>query len=88
MSAHRHEAGPRPYWNPYLAGVLLGLTLLATFVVAGQGLGASAFPKRSLCSASAAGPPFTGNRAQGNGASAQVVDGLVVQMIPAVTTAC
>ncbi len=34
------------YWNPYLAGLLLGLTLLATFLVAGQGLGASAFPKR------------------------------------------
>jgi len=38
----------RPYWNPYLAGVLLGLTLLATFLVAGQGLGASAFPKRLI----------------------------------------
>ena len=30
-----------PYWNPYLAGVLLGLTLLASFVVLGAGLGAS-----------------------------------------------
>ena len=38
----------KPYWNPYLAGVLLGLTLLATFLIAGQGLGASAFPKRVL----------------------------------------
>lgn len=36
------------YWNPYLAGLLLGLTLLATFLVAGQGLGASAFPKRVI----------------------------------------
>jgi hypothetical protein len=34
--------------NPYVAGVLLGLVLLATFLVAGQGLGASAFPKRTL----------------------------------------
>jgi len=42
----------RPYWNPYLAGVLLGLTLLAAFLVAGQGLGASAFPKRVLALAS------------------------------------
>lgn len=32
---------PRPYANPYLAGVGLGLVLLAAFVVAGQGLGAS-----------------------------------------------
>jgi len=38
----------RPYWNPYLAGVALGLVLLATFMVAGNGLGASAFPKRSI----------------------------------------
>ncbi len=29
------------YWSPYIAGVLLGLTLLATFFVAGRGLGAS-----------------------------------------------
>jgi hypothetical protein len=38
----------RPYWNPYLAGVALGLVLLATFIVAGNGLGASALPKRSV----------------------------------------
>lgn len=31
----------RPYWNPYLAGVGLGLTLLASFVIMGRGLGAS-----------------------------------------------
>ena len=30
------------YMNPYLAGVLLGLTLLASFVFLGTGLGASA----------------------------------------------
>ncbi len=29
------------YWPPYVAGVGLGLTLLATFVLMGQGLGAS-----------------------------------------------
>jgi cation transporter-like permease len=29
------------FWSPYLAGVGLGLTLLASFVIAGQGLGAS-----------------------------------------------
>jgi uncharacterized membrane protein YedE/YeeE len=39
---------PKPYWNPYLAGVLLGLTLLASFIVAAQGLGASSFPKRVI----------------------------------------
>ncbi len=29
------------FWSPYLAGVGLGLTLLASFFIAGQGLGAS-----------------------------------------------
>jgi uncharacterized membrane protein YedE/YeeE len=32
---------PKPYANPYLAGTGLGLVLLAAFVVAGRGLGAS-----------------------------------------------
>ena len=38
----------KPYWNPYKAGVLLGFALLAAFLLAGQGLGASAFPKRLI----------------------------------------
>jgi hypothetical protein len=29
------------YWSPYVAGTVLGLTLLASFYVAGRGLGAS-----------------------------------------------
>jgi len=32
----------KPYSNPYLAGVLLGLTLLSSYLVLGAGLGASA----------------------------------------------
>jgi uncharacterized membrane protein YedE/YeeE len=32
---------PKPYMNPYLAGVLLGLVLLATIYITGRGLGAS-----------------------------------------------
>ena len=35
-------AAPRPHWNPYLAGVLLGLVLLATYLVTGRGFGATA----------------------------------------------
>ena len=31
----------QPYWNPYIAGLGLGLVLLASFVVMGRGLGAS-----------------------------------------------
>lgn len=33
--------GPAPYSNPYLAGIGLGLVLLASFVLMGRGLGAS-----------------------------------------------
>ena len=32
---------PRPLWNPYAAGIALGLVLLACFAVTGRGLGAS-----------------------------------------------
>jgi hypothetical protein len=32
---------PRPYTDPYLTGVALGLVLLAAFVLVGRGLGAS-----------------------------------------------
>ena len=35
------ERAAAPYMNPYLAGVGLGLVLLASFVVMGRGLGAS-----------------------------------------------
>lgn len=38
----------KEYWNPYLAGVLLGLVLLGAYLVAGAGLGASSLPKRAL----------------------------------------
>lgn len=31
----------KPYWNPYVVGMLLGLVLLATYAVTGRGLGAT-----------------------------------------------
>ena len=37
---------PRPYWNPYLAGVALGLVLLGSFLVMGFGLGSSSAATR------------------------------------------
>lgn len=37
----RAERKTQPYWNPYIAGVGLGLVLLAAFVSMGRGLGAS-----------------------------------------------
>ncbi|WP_370087215.1 YeeE/YedE thiosulfate transporter family protein [Ekhidna sp.] len=32
---------PKPYWNPYICGIGLGLVLLAAFLVMGRGIGAS-----------------------------------------------
>ena len=34
------------YMNPYLAGIFLGLVLLASFLILGAGLGASARARR------------------------------------------
>lgn len=39
------EQKPKPYMNPYLAGFLLGLVLLASFFITGRGLGASGAAK-------------------------------------------
>jgi uncharacterized membrane protein YedE/YeeE len=35
------ERNPNKFWNPYVAGVALGLVLAATYLVMGPGLGAS-----------------------------------------------
>lgn len=35
------ENRERKFWNPYVAGVALGLVLLASFLIVGKGLGAS-----------------------------------------------
>ena len=40
-AAERSHSEPQPYWNPYVAGLGLGLVLLAAFVIMGRGLGAS-----------------------------------------------
>ena len=41
VAAHEGTHEPTPYANPYLAGIGLGLVLLAAFVFMGRGLGAS-----------------------------------------------
>lgn len=38
----------KPYMNPYLAGFLLGLVLMASYLIAGRGLGASGAAKNLL----------------------------------------
>jgi uncharacterized membrane protein YedE/YeeE len=45
------------YWNPYLAGLLLGLVLFASFFLTGHGLGASGGLARMLHAAQAAIAP-------------------------------
>jgi len=40
------HGAPHPYWNPLIAGVILGLVLLATFLLTGHGLGASGVTAR------------------------------------------
>ena len=47
----------KPYADPYLAGVALGLVLLASFVFAGRGLGASGAFTRGAADAMAALAP-------------------------------
>jgi uncharacterized protein len=65
---------PRPYSDPYLAGVGLGLVLLAAFVIMGRGLGASgaftttaAGVTRAVAPARAAGSPLLSRYLEGNG---------------------
>lgn len=41
MTSSTPRATPRPYADPYIVGVALGLVLLAAFVLVGRGLGAS-----------------------------------------------
>ncbi len=41
IKKNRVNGDSQPYANPYLAGILLGLVLLASFVILGAGLGAS-----------------------------------------------
>jgi len=70
------DSGPKPYWNPYLAGLLLGGALLASFLILGAGLGASAVPIRCgawlenlVAPAHTQGGDFFGQKYLANGAS-------------------
>jgi len=79
------RVAPRPYADPYLAGVGLGLVLLASFVLAGRGLGASgAFAAAAATSVNAVAPsvvngnPFLSGHL---GAGGPLRDWLVVEIL-------
>src|SRR5210317_2321285 len=42
------ESPGKPYWNPYVAGILLGILLFLAFFITGSGLGASGGLNRLL----------------------------------------
>jgi uncharacterized membrane protein YedE/YeeE len=46
MDKNGGQAKPAQYMNPLLAGIMLGVVLLATFVITGHGLGATGFTTR------------------------------------------
>ena len=82
---------PRPYSNPYAAGVALGLVLLASYVLAGRGLGASgafatvaAEASQAVAPAAVAGNPYLAARL---GSDGPLSDWLVVEMLGAVVGA-
>jgi hypothetical protein len=68
----RRARMPAPYWNPYVAGFALGLVLLASYLVAGRGLGASgAFSALVATVANAVSP----DAAQANPVHARYLEG-------------
>ncbi len=79
--------GPRPYSNPYAAGFGLGLVLLAAFVIAGRGLGASgAFSSLVAAAAHAVAPQHTAANAfyaeyLGDGTRSPLMDWLVFEVL-------
>jgi len=79
------RVAPRPYADPYLAGVGLGLVLLAAFMLAGRGLGASgAFATVAASSVEIAAPDVAASNgflAAHLGAGGPLRDWLVIEML-------
>lgn len=46
MKNHQDKFSPKPFWPPLVSGILLGMVLLATFILTGHGLGATGFTTR------------------------------------------
>src|SRR5512141_1196885 len=70
------------FWNPYLAGIALGLVLLTSFLVMGKGLGASGAANRiGVAVATAVAPAHVAanpNLASTKGDRASVLDDWMV----------
>lgn len=87
ISAPTTAREPKPYMNPYLAGVGIGVALLAAFVIMGRGLGASgAFSSMVAAGAQAVVPehaaasaPYAGYL--GDGATSPLRDWLVFEIL-------
>jgi hypothetical protein len=81
------EKLPQPYWNPYVAGIGLGLVLLASFVVMGRGLGASgAFSSLVTVGVQAVAPGHVANNEFyseyiGDGTKSPLKDWLVFEVL-------
>ena len=74
------------YWSPYVAGFVLGLVLLATFVIMGRGLGASGAMMRTVVYAlDKVAPQHVDNNAYlaeyGGGDSSPLNDWLVFEVV-------
>lgn len=87
LGTSKTAPGPKPYSNPYAAGFGLGLVLLAAFVIAGRGLGASgAFSSLVAAAAHAIAPQHTaanGFYAEylGDGTGSPLMDWLVFEVL-------
>lgn len=75
----------KPFWNPYVAGVALGLVLLTAFLVTGSGLGASGAANRlGAFAAGAVAPAHVAQNpqlAQLSSGGASVLDNWLVFMV-------
>jgi uncharacterized membrane protein YedE/YeeE len=81
------ERSVQPYSNPYLAGIGLGLVLLASFVIMGRGLGASgAFSSLVTVGVQAVAPQHVANNEFyseyiGDGSKSPLKDWLVFEVL-------
>lgn len=80
----------QPYWNPYIAGLGLGLVLLSAFVIMGRGLGASgAFSSLVAATVQAVAPDHAASNPfyaeyLGDGTRSPLKDWLVFEVLGAI----